>query len=151
MVEDEVAFFQIGQQEDEKFEVFQIGKEFASELIHWPTKEKKSIFRFNGIYLELGQEQIKIERQTYSMLEWVGDIGGLFDGMRILAQILIAPISSYALKATMMTHFSPQQRPVKLQTTKVFCWRKDIEYKKAMDKAVRSVEKQMDLIKFMQR
>ena len=42
------------------------------------------------------------------MLEWVGDIGGLFDGMRIVAQILIAPISSYALKAAMMTRVSPQ-------------------------------------------
>ena len=53
-VEDEVAFFQIGQYEDEEFEVFEIGKEFTSEMSNWPTKETKSIFRFNGIYLELG-------------------------------------------------------------------------------------------------
>ena len=39
-----------------------------------------------------------IERQTYSLLDWIGDIGGLFDGLNLLISKFIAPIAAFALQ-----------------------------------------------------
>ena len=64
-----------------------------------PMKHTKII----GAWLEVSKEITRIERQTYSLLEWIGDVGGLIDGLSILARIFIAPISAYSLKATMKT------------------------------------------------
>ena len=39
-----------------------------------------------------------IERKTYSLLEWLGDVGGLYDGLMLIFNILIGPITAYRLK-----------------------------------------------------
>ena len=46
-------------------------------------------------------EQI-IERQTYSSLEWLGDVGGLFDGLRLIVGPIVARVSAYALKLLLL-------------------------------------------------
>ena len=46
---------------------------------------------------------ISIERKTYSALEWLGDVGGLFDGLQMLAYALIYPVSSLALRDQVLT------------------------------------------------
>ena len=46
-------------------------------------------------------EQI-IERQTYSSLEWLGDVGGLFDGLRLLVGPIMAQVSANALKPLLL-------------------------------------------------
>lgn len=38
-------------------------------------------------------------RQTYSSLDFLGDLGGLYDALRLIAQTIVAPFSSFALKA----------------------------------------------------
>ena len=37
------------------------------------------------------------------MLEWIGDIGGLFDGLTLLVGKFIAPIAAFALQAELLT------------------------------------------------
>ena len=34
-------------------------------------------------------------RETYDVLSWLGDIGGLTDALRILAQLLLRPFTSF--------------------------------------------------------
>ena len=45
----------------------------------------------------LTQASQTVERQTYSLLEWVGDVGGLLDGLIIIARLLILPHHSLCL------------------------------------------------------
>ena len=44
-----------------------------------------------------------IERQTYSVLEWLGDIGGLYDALRLIGLLIITPFSSFALNAELLS------------------------------------------------
>ena len=37
------------------------------------------------------------------MLDWLGDLGGLFDALYYLFAVLAAPFASYSLKATLLT------------------------------------------------
>ena len=43
------------------------------------------------------------ERSTYSFLEWLGDVGGLFDGLGLIFRVLIGPFSAFAVKAELLT------------------------------------------------
>lgn len=43
-----------------------------------------------------------INRQTYSLLEWLGDVGGLFDALHIIGSLIIGPLSSYALDSALL-------------------------------------------------
>ena len=44
-----------------------------------------------------------INRQTYDMLEWLGDMGGLFDALRIIGSFFVVPVSAHALESKLMT------------------------------------------------
>ena len=37
------------------------------------------------------------------MLEWVGDIGGLFDGLSLIVRLIIAPVAAIAMKAKLLS------------------------------------------------
>ena len=51
------------------------------------------------------------ERQTYDFLEWLGDIGGLFDALRYIGMIMIEPYAAYHLKVGLLTSiFHPIRR-----------------------------------------
>ena len=50
------------------------------------------------------QDLTEIDRKTYSGLEWLGDIGGLFDGLSYLGKIIIGPLATMALNAELLLH-----------------------------------------------
>ena len=60
------------------------------------------MYKIAGAWLELGQRVTTIERKTYSMLEWVGEVGGLFDGLVSISRSLITPISKFSLQASLL-------------------------------------------------
>jgi len=44
-------------------------------------------------------DQQVTERETYSLLEWLGDIGGFLDALKYIGRIIAAPIAAYQFKA----------------------------------------------------
>ena len=44
-------------------------------------------------------------RQTYSLLDWLGDLGGLLDILLHMGHIIVFPISSFTLKQLLMSSF----------------------------------------------
>ena len=100
---DEIDFVQYGQQKEINFERMAFGQPEPSILFEWPTKtEPEKVYKFTSIWLEQGLQEQILERQTYSFLEWLGDVGGLFDGLHLLVGFVVAPISAYALKQRLM-------------------------------------------------
>ena len=82
----------------------------------WPTRKENNYFKFDGLYFELNSMQTKIERTTYSGLEWLGDVGGLFDGIRIIAHALILPVSTLAMRDKILSQvysMLPEKRDFK--------------------------------------
>ena len=61
------------------------------------------MYKFNSFWIELDFSLTTYERQTYSMLEFVGDIGGLFDGLNYIGIFLVAPIANYAMRMELLT------------------------------------------------
>ena len=64
----------------------------------WPTRANpEAHYKIVGLFTELSQSLITTERKTYSSLEWLGDIGGLHDGLLLLAAFFVSPIANLAL------------------------------------------------------
>lgn len=61
------------------------------------------MYKFNSFWLELSPSLTTIERQTYSMLEWLGDTGGLFEGFNVIGAFIVAPIATYAMRMQLLT------------------------------------------------
>lgn len=102
-LQDETDFFQWGQFDEVEFQDFKIAELRPSSFKNWPTDdEPDNKYKFSSLVMYLDQDVTSFERKTYSSLEWLGDIGGLFDAMRIIGQAIVAPVAIFATKAELM-------------------------------------------------
>lgn len=46
-----------------------------------------------------------INRETYSLLDWLGDLGGLFDALFLIFSLIVAPVASFSMRATLLSKF----------------------------------------------
>ena len=53
----------------------------------------------------LSADKLVVNRQTYSLLDWLGDLGGLFDALCIICGNILAPVTAFTLKATLLSNF----------------------------------------------
>ena len=53
----------------------------------------------------MSPDLFSVERETYNTLDFLGDCGGLWDGLFIIVKIAISPISVFALQSTLLTNF----------------------------------------------
>ena len=58
----------------------------------------------------MSPDKLVVTRETYSLLDWMGDLGGLFDALYIFCSFMIMPISVFNLQVTLMTRLF-RQRP----------------------------------------
>ena len=42
-------------------------------------------------------------RQTYSILDWLGDMGGLMDMLNLLARLAVTPMASHSLQSALLS------------------------------------------------
>ena len=52
--------------------------------------------------LTLSPDVPKVRRKTDSLLDWLGDWGGLLDSLHFLADILVSPLSVYMMKSKLV-------------------------------------------------
>ena len=72
---------------------------------NFPTPEEPlNEFKFASYDIYLGRNLVKINRQTYSSLEFLGDVGGLYDGLRYGFQLLVTPFTSFTLSISLLTN-----------------------------------------------
>ena len=104
---DDSAFIQWGQQDDITFYDVNFQGMLISSYSDWPEKGVKyeapaGRYKFSSLALYLDQDETIIERQTYSMLDWLGDIGGLADALHFIAQFVVEPFVDFALQVKLM-------------------------------------------------
>ena len=61
------------------------------------------MYKFNGVAFTRSNQLTSYERQTYSLLELLGDVGGLFDGLKQIIEFLITPIAVFFMKQSLVT------------------------------------------------
>lgn len=100
---DEIDILQYGQNQREDFLQMSFGFPEPSSKTIWPTKKDPSkLYKLASIWLEQGLSERIVERSTYSFLDWVGNVGGLFNGLRISFSLLLTPITAYSLRSVLL-------------------------------------------------
>ena len=61
------------------------------------------MYKFNGVTFERSSQVTIYERQTYNMLELLGDVGGLFDGLKQIFEFLLTPIAAFIMKSSLIS------------------------------------------------
>ena len=103
---DETSLVQLGQSAVTMFHDYTPATINASSFNRFPTKEKPNRnYKFTSLSIDRNLDLVSINRSTYSLLDWLGDVGGLFDALRLIAEFLIAPVSALALKQKLASHF----------------------------------------------
>ena len=52
-------------------------------------------YKFGSLEIVAYPSTTILSRQTYSVLEWLGDVGGLNDSLYLIAQLILLPFTSF--------------------------------------------------------
>jgi hypothetical protein len=94
------------------------------------------------VEINFSADQTVINRETYSMLDWLGDMGGLLDAIFILCEILVYPVAAFKLRATLLADLFRYRK----SDRKLVDWPKASTF---LDKNMASSEETQNLLKSM--
>ena len=108
-IEDETAYLQLGQYDEFTFYAFKTDPPQTTSWVDFPTNTTRGYFKYASFDIELSQDLISWNRQTYSFLDLVGDIGGLYDGLKLIGKAMIVPFSWFGLHVSLLMNiFRPK-------------------------------------------
>ena len=62
-------------------------------------------YKFGSWELNMHKDRINWNRQTYSLLDWLGDLGGLIDALVYLSKAIVASLSGHSLRVNLTKSF----------------------------------------------
>lgn len=62
------------------------------------------LYKFASLDFKPVKSVNKINRQTYSFFEWLGDIGGLLDAVLVIAELALWHYSKFRFSSFLMTN-----------------------------------------------
>ena len=73
---------------------------------NFPTTENPhKKFKFVSCEFNINLDRYQWSRQTYNILDWLGDCGGLFDALMYISKPLLAPFSAFAVQSLLYDTF----------------------------------------------
>ena len=97
-VDDEIDYIQYGQSSEEVFYEFLMSDALPSSWLNWPTVQNPTAkYKYLSVEFNMSMDQKNWLRSTYSLLDWLGDLGGLLDALIHVARVLAAPMASFTL------------------------------------------------------
>lgn len=103
-LEDESDFLQFGQSNSHDF------YNFRNENVPQASQLKKfpDFYKFTGLVIDFDYDLQTTNRQTYSFLDWMGDLGGLFEALNYVFFWLLSPFTAYAFESRLISHLFRQ-------------------------------------------
>ena len=86
-----------------------MGMAKPSSWIYFPTEENPNgKFKYASMEIKMSLDLVTWMRQTYSLLDWLGDLGGLFDALWYVVSLIVRPASAFVLQTILLTFFRLQ-------------------------------------------
>lgn len=112
-VQDNTALIDFGVTDDELLSSYQLTGPYSSKWQQYPHH-----YKFVGVDVNFTTTLHVIERSTYGLLEFVGDMGGLLDALMIMGALLVYPMAEWHIKNTIL-HALFMFKPRNSEETKV--------------------------------
>ena len=110
-----------------------------SSWIYYPTVDSPSTrYKFASIEINFTLDQKVWTRQTYSFLDWLGDLGGLYDAIYLMMLVFLSPFTAFTLRVSMLTSFfrlkgeSFNSEMAKSQSIEEFCPSQTLQLRRRM-------------------
>lgn len=104
ILSDETEWIQLGQSVDKDFYKVNVLEPQISAWDVFPTPDSPgSRYKFTSLEVNFSQNLNTIYRQTYSILDWLGDVGGLYDAVLIIIHVATLPFSTFALRTQLLS------------------------------------------------
>lgn len=103
MLSDETTLLQFGYSNDRHFLTYTNRGNVPSSWNKFPTIETPNTrYKYTAIEVNFSPDRNLINRQTYSLLDWLGDLGGLLDALYLFGFVLIHPIARFAIDSRLL-------------------------------------------------
>ena len=102
-LQDETEFLQYGQEDKVEYLTFEKKSLHASSWVDHPSVNATGLYKFVSVELNLDQQRLVIMRETYDILSWLGDVGGLTDCLLLIGKFILKPFTSYSLQTFLLS------------------------------------------------
>mmetsp|Transcript_29120 Transcript_29120/g.36103 ORF Transcript_29120/g.36103 Transcript_29120/m.36103 type:complete len:133 (-) Transcript_29120:874-1272(-) len=103
-LEDEIAYLQYGQAAESDFYSYTMSNNIPSSWNTWPSPENLNArYKYVSIEYNMNLDKMNWTRSTYSLLDWLGDLGGLMDILLKIGSLMTEPMAHFTLQVTLMT------------------------------------------------
>ena len=104
LLEDESALLQLGQTSESTFYGLTFWNPEPSTWVDFPTPEHPdNKMEYASLYISLDDKKTKWSRQTYSLLDFLGDLGGLFDALKLIVASIVGPFARFGLNLSIIS------------------------------------------------
>ena len=74
-----------------------------SSWTDFPTDtDPKAKYKFLSFTFDRHYDVELVTRETYGLLDCLGDIGGLYDAMKYITELMLVPLTNYAYKSILL-------------------------------------------------
>ena len=94
-MQDESTLLQLGY--DEQTDLFSLNRVLPS-ISSWnvhPSTSALGRYKFISVEVNMFQQILVINRETYDLLSWLGDVGGLTDAFLLICSFILAPFKKF--------------------------------------------------------
>ena len=93
---------QYGLYDETQFWQFRLSDDKPSAWINFPDANNTSArYKYLSSEFKVSIDRQNFSRETYSFLDWLGDLGGLIDALIIVTNYIVAPFAGYRLQAAL--------------------------------------------------
>ena len=103
-LQDETAFLQYGQETETMFYELERPTYHVSAWTDDLIEKPNGKYKFTSMEVNMKLKEKVTMRDTYDVLSFVGDIGGLVDGLMMLGSFLLSPYTSFKLRSYLLSH-----------------------------------------------
>ena len=107
------------------------------------------MYKINSFWIEFSKSLTTIERQTYSLLDWFGDVRSLFDGLKLIGYFLVAPFASFNLRQQLPSLGFKINLHKPVQILPCAITRSQRRYNKVLARVEATITRQLDLVNFL--
>ena len=83
-IDDEAALLQLGQSEQSEFYQLQYGSIKPSSETDDLIEKPDGFYKMGSCEVIINNSKMLMNRETYSLLDWLGDVGGLNDALKLI-------------------------------------------------------------------
>lgn len=104
MLSDETTLLQFGYSNEKQFLTYVNRGNVPSSWNKFPTKQSPGTrYKYTAIEINFSSDRNLINRSTYSLLDWLGDLGGLLDALYLFGFVMIHPIARFAVDSKILS------------------------------------------------